>query len=110
MTVLHIEIAYSPTVANYNALESPLFSQNLLQVAVITATRVTINTLISTHHLSHLTLLNKRLKSREVGFPKIAFRKILYIEGVTIPFRPGMNSKVLGTGQQFLVFFILLSL
>ena len=110
MTVLHIEIAYSPTVANYNALESPLFSQNLLQVAVITATGVTINALIGAHHLSHLALLKKCLESWEVSFPKVALWKILNIECMAVPFRPGMNGKVLGTGQQFLVFFILLSL
>ena len=70
---------------------------------MLAATWLTIDTLVGTHHLSHLSLLHQTLESGQVGFPEVALWQILHVKGVAIPLWSAVYGKVLGTGQQFLV-------
>ena len=76
----------------------------MLFVTGITTAGVTINTLIGTHHLSHVSFLYQSLEGRQIGFPEVALRQVLNVEGVTVPLWTAMHSKVLGTGQQLTIF------
>ena len=87
MTIFLIEVASGYTVANDYSLESPFVAENALEVACVAAARVAVDSLIGAHHLGYVPLLHQCLKSWEIGLPKVAFGEVLYIEGVTVPFR-----------------------
>ena len=76
----------------------------MLFVTGIATARVTINALIGAHHLSHVSFLHQSLESGQIGFPEVALGQVLNVEGVTVPLRTAMHSKVLGTGQQLTIF------
>ena len=97
------EVANGTTVAGYQALEAPFFAQYLLFVAGLTATWLTVDALIGTHHLGHLALLHQSLEGWQIGLPEVALGQVLHIEGMAVPFWSAMHGKVLGTGQQLLI-------
>ena len=97
------EVADGSAVAHYQSLESPLIAENLLKQTVAATARVTIPTLIGTHHFCHLSFLHKRLEGRQIGFVEVARREVGDIELMAIPFRSTMNGKVLGAGKEFAV-------
>ena len=98
------EIAYGPAVAGNQSLEAPFVAQYLSFEAGIAATRLSVDALVGTHHFCHITLLHQCLEGWQVGFPQVACRQLLHVEGVAVPFRSAMHGKVLRTSQQFLVF------
>ena len=98
------EVANSTTVTSDQPLETPFITQDLLFVACLTATRLTINALIGTHHLGHLALLHQCLEGWQVGLPKVALGQVLHIKRVAIPFWSAMHGEVLGTSQQLFKF------
>ena len=71
----------------------------MLLVACIAATRITIYTLIGTHHLSHLSLLHQCFEGRQVRLPQVALRQVFDVERMTVPFWTAMYGKVLSTSQ-----------
>ena len=76
----------------------------MLLVAGIAATRLSIDTLVGTHHFGDVAFLHQCLEGGQVGFPQVALGQLLHVEGVAVPFRTAMHGEVLGTRQQFLVF------
>ena len=93
------EVTNGSAVAGYQTFEVPKVAQNMLFVTGIATARVTINTLIGAHHLSHVSFLHQSLESGQIGFPEVALGQVLNVEGVTVPLRTAMHSKMLGTGQ-----------
>ena len=98
------EVAYGPAIAGNQSLEAPFVAQYLAFEAGIAATRLSVDALVGTHHFCHITLLHQCLEGWQVGFPQVACRQLLHVEGVAVPFRSAMYGKVLRTSQQFLVF------
>ena len=98
------EVADSTAVAGDDAVEAPLVAQDLLFVAGLRATGLTIDTLVGAHDLCHLSLLHKGLEGGEIGLPEVALGEVLYIEGVAVPLWAAMHGEVLGTGQELLIF------
>ena len=98
-----IEIGNGTTVAHNQILKAPLVTQNLLQQTIRTTTRVIIQSLIGTHHLTYITLGNQILKGRHIRFPEITDRHIRQVGRMTSIFRTAMYGVVLGTSPQFAI-------
>ena len=99
------EVADSTAVAGDDTIEAPLIAQDLLFVAGLRATRLTVYTLVGAHNLCHLSLLHQGLEGGEIGLPEVALGQILYIECMAVPFRPAVHGEVLGARQQLPIFF-----
>ena len=99
-----IEIAHGTTVAHHQILETPFITENLLQQTGISTTRLIVQSLVGTHHLSHLCILHQGLEGRHIGFPHISRRDVDKIGCVASVFWSAVDSIVLGTSPQFSVF------
>ena len=98
------EVADGSAVAGDETLEAPFVAQDVTLVAGITTAGVTVYTLVGTHHLSHVTLLNQGFKGGQVGLPQVALRQLLHVEHVAVPLWAAMYGKVLCTSQQLFIF------
>ena len=78
-----------------------------LEQTVRTATGIVVETLVGTHYLAHLRILYKSLEGRHVGLPKVTYRHIGEVGGVTGVFRTAVDGIVLGAGPEFTVLGIL---
>ena len=99
------EVADCTAVAGDDTVETPLVAQDLLFVSRLRATGLTVDALVGAHDLCHLSLLDEGLEGREIGFPEVALRQILHIEGMTVPLWAAVHGEVLGAGQELAVFF-----
>ena len=99
-----IEIAYCATVAHHKIFEAPLIAQYGLQQALATTARVVVKTLIGTHHLAHLRILNKSLESRHICLPHIAWRHISKVCRVACIFWSAVYGIVFCTSPQLTIF------
>ena len=98
------EVTDGSAVAGNQSLKSPFVAQDLLLIAALGTTSLSVDSLISTHHLSHLAFLYQCLEGRQIGLPKVTFGQILDIKGMAVPLRSAVYGKVLGTSQQLTVF------
>ena len=105
-----VEIADSTTVTDYKVLESPFIAEDLLEQTGGSAAGIIVETLVSTHHLTDVGILNECLKGRHIGLPEIANRYIGEVGGVTCVLRTAVNGIMLGTGPELSILGILRSL
>ena len=97
------EVADGSAVADHQSLEAPLIAQYLLQQTIGAAAGVAVETLIGTHHLLDAPLLHQRLEGWQIGFPKVAGRKVFDVHRVAQLLRAAVYGKVLGTSQELVV-------
>ena len=97
------EVVDCPAVARHQSLESPFLAQDVVEQTRVSATRFTVETVVGTHNLLHISFLHQCLEGRQVGLPQITFWEQFEVEAVTVVFRTAMYSKVLGTCQEFSV-------
>ena len=98
-----VEIAHSTTVAHHQVFKSPFITQYLLEQTGRTTAWIIIQTLVSTHHLTHIGILNQCLESRHICLPKIAGRHICKVCCVTCILWTAMYGIVLGTSPEFTI-------
>ena len=98
------EVANGSAVAGNQSLKSPFVAQDLLLIAALGTTSLSVNTLVGTHHLCHLAFLHQCLEGRQIGLPKVTLGQILDVKGMAVPLRSAVYGKVLGTSQQLTVF------
>ena len=98
------EVTDGSAVAGNQSLEAPFVAQDLLLIAALGTTSLSVDSLISTHHLSHLAFLYQCFEGRQIGLPKVTLGQILDVKGMAVPLRSAMYGKVLGAGQQLAVF------
>ena len=103
MVVLVEEIVDCPAVAGDQSLEAPLLTQDVVEQTGVSATRFTIETVISAHHLLHIAFLHLCLESWHVGLPQVTLRKHFKVEAVTVVFGTTVHRKVLGTCEQLTI-------
>ena len=97
------EVADSTAIGSNKTVETPFIAEYLLLVTGLCTAGLSVDTLIGTHHLCHLTLLYESLEGREVCLPEIALGEVLDIKGMAIPFRAAVYGEVLGASQEFFV-------
>ena len=95
MIIGQIEIIYTPTV-NTTILHSPILHARYQHQPATTAAGFSLKCVISTHHLSHISLLDQRFKGRQVGLHKSSRRPMRY--KVAVPLRSAMHSEMLCAG------------
>ena len=98
------EVGDSSAVAYDEAVEAPFVTKYMLQQTRASATRLALKALIGAHDFLYTTLLYQVFECRQVGFPQIAWRKVLYIEVMACLFRSAMHGKVLGTSVELGIF------
>ena len=91
------EIVDGIAVGQDDSIVAPLIAQDIDEQTVAGATGLTLETLIGTHHLAHITFFNQCLKGRQIGFPEVAV-SWLNIHGVAQRLWTAMHGIVLGTG------------
>ena len=92
-----MDIRNGTTIRYDEILESPFVTEDVLQQTSATATRFIVQSLIGTHHLTHLCIFDQRLEGRQIGFPQVACADIHQISRMTAPFRTAMYSIMLRT-------------
>ena len=105
-----VEITDGTAVAHYEVLEAPLVAQDGLQQPLGPATGVVVESLVGTHHLTHLGILHQRFESRQISLPHVAWRDVGEIGRVASVFRPAMHGKVLCAGPELAILGILWAL
>ena len=103
MSPVVIEIGYCTAIRYDNAVKSPFSTQYLHQQTVASTAGITFKTVVSAHHFFHFPFFHQRFERRQVSFIQITRLYILRIKRVTVPLRPRMYGKVLGTGMQFVI-------
>ena len=93
-----VEVADSSTVADHQVLKAPVIAQDGLQQAVRTTAGVVVQTLIGTHHLTHITLRHQMLKGRHIGFPEVTYRHSGQVGRMARVLRSAVYGIVFGTG------------
>ena len=91
------EVIDGVAVGEHDTVVTPLVAQDINQQTVARTTGLTLETLIGTHHLTHITLLDQSLESRQIGLPEVTVRG-LHIHRVTQRLRAAVHGIVLGTG------------
>ena len=98
------EVTDGTAVGGDQSVEAPFVAQNLLFIASLCATGLTVDTLVGAHDLCHLALLHQCLESREIGFPEVALWQILDIKLMAVPLRTTMDGEMLGASEEFFIF------
>ena len=93
------EVADSTAIGSNKTVETPFIAEYLLLVAGLCTACLSVDALIGTHHLCHLTLLYESLEGREVCLPEIALREILDIKGMAVPLGAAVYGEVLSASQ-----------
>ena len=91
------EVVDGIAVSEHDGIVTPLVAQDINQQTVTRTTGLALKTLISTHHLAHVTLLYQSLEGRQIGLPEVTVRG-LHIHRVTQRLRTTVHGIVLGTG------------
>ena len=100
-----IEVIDGIAVGKYDSVVSPLVAQDVNQQAVACTTRLTLKTLIGTHHLAHVSFLNQCLECRQICLPEVTVCW-LHIHRVAQRLWAAVYSIVLGTSVGFEVFVV----
>ena len=63
------EIVDGVAISKHDSIVTPLVAQDVNEQAVAGATGLALETLVGTHHLTHVTLLDQCLERRQIGLP-----------------------------------------
>ena len=102
-----VEVTDGTAVADNEVLESPFVAEDLLEQTGRAAAGIIVETLVGTHHLTHLGVLHQGLEGGHIGLPEVAGRHIGEVGGVAGVLRTAVYGIVLGTGPEFAVLRIL---
>ena len=100
------EVVDSVTVGHHQSVVAPLVAQDIDEQAVAGTAGLTLETLVGTHHLPHVTFLHQGLKGWQIGLPEVAVGGF-YIHGVAQGLRSAVHGIVLGTGMRLDVFVVI---
>ncbi len=103
METFMIEVVNGSAVAGHYALEVPVLAKNLLEQAVVSAARLAVESVVGTHYLGDMRILDQGLECRQVCLPQIPFRQTLDVENVPVPFRPAVHCKMFGASKRLSV-------
>ena len=100
-----VEVIDCVAISKHDGIVAPLVTKNINQQAIAGATRLTLKSLIGTHHLAHVTFLYQSLECRQISLPKVAIGR-LYIHRVAQGLWTTMYGIVLGTSVGLEVFVV----
>ena len=92
------KVGHGPAVGGYIALELPLVAQDVHQQGVVAAARLSVHTVVGTHHAMHTGLAHKVAEGGQIGVPQVVERRTR-IEGMTHTLGTAVHGKMLGTGH-----------
>ena len=105
--VAGMNVGDGTTVTHHKVLEPPLITQDLLQQTLVRTAGLVIQTLVGTHHLTHLGILHQGLEGRQVSFVHVTGRDLGEVGRMATPLRSAVYGIVLGTGPCLAVLGIL---
>ena len=68
---LVVEVVDSVAVCEYDTVISPLAAEDVNEETVTCTARLTLVTVVCTHHLAHVTLLYEGLECRKICLPEV---------------------------------------
>ena len=110
MATLSVEVTHRPAVCHHKAIESPLLAENLDQKLVASAAWLAFICIVCTHDLLHICGLDELLECIQICLIEISPRKVLDIEYVSFILRTAMDSEMLQTCVELVVFLISIAL